>query len=67
MGTSWQNRPVQVLILVSLLILGASEFAAAACYNPQAGASSEDHNAIQTRFRSAIVRPPASTGLGQAP
>jgi hypothetical protein len=34
-GTCWQNRPVQVLILVSLLILGASEFAAAACYNFQ--------------------------------
>ena len=35
MGACWQNRPVQVLILVSLLMLGASEFAAAACYNSQ--------------------------------
>jgi hypothetical protein len=34
-GTSVQNRPVQVLALALFLTLAASEFAGAACYNSQ--------------------------------
>ena len=41
MGMCMRNRPVLVLALVSFLVLAASEFADAACYNSQQALSAK--------------------------
>src|ERR1700722_8743437 len=53
------NRSVRIWALASLLVLTASGFADAACYNSQQALFGEDHRSVHIRPRAAIIRAPA--------